>query len=120
MLALYMAVLTFNTFSSTIVIDLWLKKLYPENSLEKNQEIAGDLMSIPYIVSSLLFPVFGLICDKYGQRAVLLLLSPILILIAFLFLPFYYPSFSFTLLGISYAIFGSIIWPTVTYLVPQS
>jgi hypothetical protein len=59
MVLLYSCVITFNTFSSTITIDLWLSKRFPHNTLEKNQELAGDLMAIPYMIATFLFPLFG-------------------------------------------------------------
>lgn len=77
-------------------------------------------MSIPYIMASIIFPMLGLIVDKFGQRVRLLMMSPILILLAFILLPFYYPTSTFILLGISYGIFGAVIWPTVAYIVPKS
>ena len=42
-----------------------------------------------------------------------------MIIAAFVLLPYYYPTLSFTLLGLSYAMFGSVIWPTVAYIVPK-
>ena len=38
---------------------------------------------------------------------------------AFILLPMFYPTFTFSMLGFSYAIFGSVIWPTVAYIVPS-
>mmetsp|Transcript_9444 Transcript_9444/g.1493 ORF Transcript_9444/g.1493 Transcript_9444/m.1493 type:complete len:90 (+) Transcript_9444:56-325(+) len=76
-------------------------------------------MSIPYISASFLFPVFGYLTDKFGHRTHLLLISPIFIIIAFLALPFIYPTFTFFMLGLSYAIFGSVLWSTVAYMVPE-
>ncbi|EAR90770.2 MFS transporter (macronuclear) [Tetrahymena thermophila SB210] len=116
MVSLYITVISFNTFSSSILTDLWLPK---ENSVQRNQEIAGEMMSVPYIMACLLFPVFGLICDKYGQRVRLLIFSSFLTLISFILLPFVYPITSLAILGFSYAIFGAVIWPTVSYVVPS-
>lgn len=45
-------------------------------------------------------------------------MSSFLILISFILLPLVYPWTSLTILGISYAIFGAVIWPTVSYVVP--
>lgn len=115
MACLYTSVLTFNTFSSSILADLWLPK---ENTLQHNQEITGQMMSVPYIMACFLFPAVGLICDKYGQRVRLLIIASFLILGSFILLPLIYPWTSLIILGISYAIFGAVIWPTVSYIVP--
>jgi MFS family permease len=116
MIFLYINVMTFNSFSSTIIIDLWLPKT---NSVEENEQTAGKMMGIPYLLGSFLFPLFGLFYDSFGKRVYFLLLSTVLLLIAFIILPFVYPIATFALLGLSYAMFGSVIWPTVAYIVPK-
>ncbi len=76
-------------------------------------------MSLPYIIVAIFCPVMGLLIDRYGKRTFLLILASILISIGFFLLPIVYPVYTFILLGISYAIFASVIWPTVAYLVPN-
>ena len=80
MIFLYINVMTFNSFSSTIIIDLWLPKT---NSVEENEQTAGKMMGIPYLLGSFLFPLFGLFYDSFGKRVYFLLLSTVLLLIAF-------------------------------------
>ena len=75
-------------------------------------------MSIPYLIATFLFPLVGLIVDKFGHRINLLFITPFLITIAFVLLPSFYPTWTFSLLGLSYAIFGAVVWPTVAYIVP--
>ncbi|EGR34440.1 major facilitator superfamily protein, putative [Ichthyophthirius multifiliis] len=116
-IALYICVVTFNTCSSSILIDLWLPKT---NLLMVNQELAGQLMGIPYIIASLLFPLFGYICDKFGQRINLLIISTILCFTSFALFPFVQPKITLSILGFSYAIFGAVIWPTVSYIIPKN
>ncbi|EGR31964.1 major facilitator superfamily protein, putative, partial [Ichthyophthirius multifiliis] len=113
---LYVEVITFNTFSSSILIELWLPQ---DNTLEKNQELAGEMMSIPYLMASFLFPLFGFICDKYGQRINLLIVASLLCLTSFIIFPILYPVISLSILGLSYAMFGAVIWPTISYIIPQ-
>jgi len=36
-----------------------------------------------------------------------------------LLLPVVYPTVTFCLLGLAYAIFGSVLWPTIAYIVPE-
>lgn len=59
-------------------------------------------MSIPYITGLLLYPIFGLLTDKIGIS-----------------IPFIYPTFKFNLLGLLYEIFRSVIWSTITYIIPD-
>jgi MFS family permease len=63
MTTFYTSVLIFISFSSTMIIELWL----PNNaSLEENQKIAGDLMSIPYMCCTFFSPFVGYMVDKVG------------------------------------------------------
>lgn len=47
------------------------------------------------------------------------MLSSVLVLVSFILLPIVYPFTSLAILGFSYAIFGAVIWPTVSYVVPS-
>jgi MFS family permease len=90
-----------------------------ENSLELNQKKSGELMSITFLISSFSFPVVGMLIDRFGQRAYLLLVSSLLILISFVQLFFLYPFIPLVILGIAYSLFGGIVWPTISYLIKQ-
>jgi len=63
MTTFYTTVLIFVSFSSTVITELWLP---PTNNMEKNEEIAGDLMSIPFVCCTLLSPAVGILVDKKG------------------------------------------------------
>ena len=76
-------------------------------------------MGIPYIMACLLFPFFGFICDKYGKRVYLLIFASFLCFISFVLFPLFYPYVSLAILGFSYAIFGAVIWPAISYVVPK-
>lgn len=82
-------------------------------------ERTGNLLGIPLIVSSLLFPVFGYIVDKWGKRLHFLLASSLILImsyILFITTTSILPLFTF---GLSYAIFGAVLWPVLALLVPQ-
>jgi MFS-type transporter involved in bile tolerance (Atg22 family) len=63
MTTFYTTVLIFVSFSSTVITDLWLP---PTNNMERNEEIAGELMSIPFLCCTIFSPIVGLIVDKKG------------------------------------------------------
>lgn len=96
-----------------------IKRLPKTDSLERNQEIAGGLMSVTFIISSLLFPIIGVMVDKIGKRIYFLMLSSVLIISSFVLFLNMYPFVPLILLGIAYSFFGAVIWPTIAYLVEE-
>lgn len=76
-------------------------------------------MSTTFIISSLLFPIVGMMVDRIGMRIYFLFLSSILAIVAFILFLNIYPFIPLVLLGISYSLFGGIIWPTLAYLIEE-
>lgn len=66
-----------------------------------------------------MFPVVGFCVDKHGQRIKLLTLASALGLAAHLLFVQIYPVIPLIILGISYGIFGAVLWPTVVFVVPK-
>eukprot|EP01017_Pseudomicrothorax_dubius_P025115 TRINITY_DN2680_c0_g3_i1.p1 TRINITY_DN2680_c0_g3~~TRINITY_DN2680_c0_g3_i1.p1 ORF type:complete len:481 (-),score=131.68 TRINITY_DN2680_c0_g3_i1:93-1535(-) len=116
-MTLYLTVLPFNQIASTFFIERWLPK---DNTTEVNEELAARLMSIPFIISAVLFPFVGLLVDKFGRRVNLLLQAGILLLATHISFMFFYPAVPLIFLGLSYSLFGAIVWPTVAYIVQES
>jgi MFS family permease len=84
------------------------------------QHLAGLYMSIPFFISAFSIPIYGIMIDKFGQRANLALASSICGLISFLLFYFTPPVFALILLGCTYSLFASIIWPSVSLVVKNS
>jgi MFS family permease len=104
-----------------------------------SREAGGLLNSFLPLAAMVATPLFGLLVDKIGRRALLmtvgsLILLPLFVVVTYappgdelgLWLPFY-GSFSLpvtliivmTLLGISFSLIPAIMWPSVAYLVEQ-
>jgi len=113
---LYGAFLPFNYIASGFLTNTIFKDIKDKKIA---QEKAGVYMSIPFMISGFLVPIFGLIIDRYGQRAYLTLFSSILGLISFASLYFIHPLFSLILLGITYSLFASVIWPAISLVVDK-
>jgi MFS family permease len=67
-------------------------------------------------------PLFGLLADRVGKRALLMavgsaLLVPPFLLMAHTQLPL---GLSMGLLGLAFALVPAVLWPAVTYLVPDA
>ncbi len=116
-ITLYGAVLPFNYIASgflttTVFADVTDKQLA--------QEKAGLYMSIPFFISAFMVPLYGTIIDKFGQRAYLTLLSSVVGLLSFAMF-FYFPAaYALVLLGMTYSMFASVIWPAISLVVKKS
>ncbi|KAF9897155.1 hypothetical protein BX616_006087, partial [Lobosporangium transversale] len=102
---LYSTVVPFNNVASDFLQSKW----YPNNPRK-----ATTIMSIPDTIGAFLGPCLGIIVDRYGRRASILIASTIVLVIVHTTLGFTMinPIFAFSLLGIAYAMYGVAIWPS--------
>jgi len=80
-------------------------------------------LMLPYIISAFCVPFFGYICDRIGRRAELLVLSTMALSVThFLFgwIPSVNPLVALCLMGVSYSIYASAIWPAIALVVKPS
>jgi MFS family permease len=85
-------------------------------------DTAGNLKSVLPLVSMFGMPFFGYLADRIGKRALLMtvgsaLLVPPFLLMAYTHLPLW---LSMAMLGLSFALVPAVLWPAVTYLVPDA
>ncbi|KAJ3412975.1 hypothetical protein HDV05_008690 [Chytridiales sp. JEL 0842] len=107
---LYGTVIPFNN----IVSDFLMSKWYPNDT-----ETAGLVMSIPDTLSAFLVPICGIIVDKYGHRATVLLFCAIVIACVHLTLglTMLTPVIPLVFLGISYSLYGVALWPSIATII---
>jgi MFS family permease len=88
-----------------------------------SREFGGFLNSVIPQAAIYATPLFGLLVDKFGKRALLMTVGSILLVPAFLLMlpgmhvPLYLPSI---LLGISFSLIPAVMWPSVAYIVDQN
>ncbi len=109
--AFYATIFPFRTFANLYFIDA--HGVTPER--------AGELKSLLPLFSMIGMPLFGLLADKIGKRALLMaagsaILVPPFLLMAHTQLPL---ELSMVLLGVAFALVPAVLWPAVTYLVPE-
>lgn len=103
--------------ASTYFEEKWYKGMNMTQA-EKAKQI-GTLLSIPLMISAVLFPVFGYAVDKIGRRLEFLLLSSVLLITSYCLFLTTTSGMPLIILGLSYAIFGAICWSALALLVPH-
>jgi MFS family permease len=89
--------------------------------LEDGEKKASVMMSIPYIISACASPFLGLIVDKYGCRAIVATVAPIILVIVHALFAFSMANPIIPLVGqgIAYTAFASVLWPAIPIVVPE-
>jgi len=116
-ITMYGAVLPFNYIASGFLTSTVFSNVKDK---QKAQEKAGLYMSIPFFISAFMVPIFGTIIDKFGQRAYLTLLSSVVGFVAFMMFSYFNPIYALIVLGLTYSMFASVIWPAISLVVKKS
>ncbi len=108
--AFYATIFPFRSFTN-----LFLTQFHGLSDAE-----AGSLKSILPLLSMIGMPLFGLLVDKIGRRALLMAVGSALLVPPFLLLSYTDAPImlSMAMLGIAFALVPAVLWPSVTYLVP--
>jgi len=122
----YSAIFPFRTFA----IDLFTNKiLAAHGGLAAGEAVrlaalkqAGSLNSLLPLAAMIATPLFGLLVDRVGKRALFmmfgsLLLMPVYLMIAYSPTSLYVPV---SLMGIAFSLIPAVMWPSVAYIVDQS
>lgn len=122
----YSAIFPFRTFA----IDLFTNKILAAHGGSQavdavrvlSLEQAGRLNSLLPLSAMIATPLFGLLVDKVGKRALFmtfgsLLLMPVYLMIAYSPISLYVPV---SMMGIAFSLIPAVMWPSVAYIVDQS
>ncbi|ESN93636.1 hypothetical protein HELRODRAFT_115505 [Helobdella robusta] len=95
--------------------------VFYQNKYEMAHDEATLINSLVYIIAACASPVFGFCIDRVGRNIVWIFLGVFVTLcchvtIAFTFIPPYYPV---VLIGLSYSILASALWPIVSMVVTK-
>jgi MFS family permease len=110
--AFYATIFPFRTFAN----------LYLIQAHGQTPEAAGDLKSWLPLLSMIGMPLFGLLADKIGRRATMMVVGSALLVPPFLCMGFTELPLivSMAVLGLAFALVPAVLWPAVTYLVPEA
>mmetsp|Transcript_32342 Transcript_32342/g.59033 ORF Transcript_32342/g.59033 Transcript_32342/m.59033 type:complete len:461 (+) Transcript_32342:81-1463(+) len=112
---LYCGILPFNNIASAFFVETF----FMNSPLAQAQQLAGNAMSVMFLVSALGTPPFGGFVDLLGMRAQFLLMSAGLMTLTYFFIFTIPPVASMFGLGLTYTIFAGALWPTFALTVPQ-
>ena len=76
-------------------------------------------MALPFLISSLLIPIIGLLVDKKGRRVTALIVSAFIGILTYVMFITVDPIFPLISLGLSYSIFCAVIWPSFSMIIPK-
>jgi MFS family permease len=108
-LVFYSAIFPFETFAVKFFID----------AHHTSRELGGFLLSVLTLFTIFGTPLFGLLADYVGKRALLmtlgsLLLIPVFLMMGYTHVTLYVPM---AMLGVAFALVPAVIWPSVAYIV---
>lgn len=122
----YSAIFPFRTFA----IDFFTNKiLAAHGGLQASEAVrvaslerAGNLNSLLPLCAMIATPLFGLLVDRVGKRALFmmfgsLLLMPVYLMMAYSPTSLYIPV---SLMGIAFSLIPAVMWPSVAYIVEQN
>lgn len=86
-----------------------------------SRETAGKLNGLLPFMSMWSMPLFGLLADKIGKRALLMaigsvLVLPVFLMIGYTHIPLWLPV---GMLGVAFSLIPAVMWPSVAYLVEE-
>jgi len=125
----YVVILCFTFYSGifpfiTFATDFFTNKLIAGGGVAPVEALkrAGFLISLLPFTAMIATPLFGLLVDRVGKRALFmmfgsLLLMPVYLLMAYSQVSLYVP---LVMLGIAFSLIPAIMWTSVAYIVDQS
>src|SRR6266536_3375140 len=117
----YSAIFPFRTFA----IDFFTNKIlaaHGGNAASEAIKQAGFCNSLLPISAMIATPLFGLMVDRIGKRALFMMLGSILLMPVYLMMA--YSSVSLwvpvSMMGIAFSLIPAVMWPSVAYIVDES
>ena len=107
----YSAIFPFRSFSIKFFIEAW----------ELTRQAAGQFNSVLPLAAMFATPLFGLLVDKLGKRALFMmagafLLMPVYLMMAYKVTPLGVP---IVMMGIAFSMIPAVMWPSVAYIVEE-
>jgi len=107
----YSAIFPFRSFAIKFFIESW----------ELTRQAAGQYNSVLPLAAMFATPLFGLLVDKVGKRALFMaagsfLLMPVYLMMAYHAAPLWVP---IIMMGVAFSLIPAVMWPSVAYIVEE-
>jgi len=107
----YSAIFPFRSFAIKFFIESW----------EMAREAAGQYNSVLPLAAMFATPLFGLLVDRVGKRALFMMvgaiaLMPVYVMMAYHLTPLGVP---IALMGVAFSLIPAVMWPSVAYIVEE-
>ncbi len=117
----YIVALCITFYSGIFPFETFAVKFFME-AHGTSRELGGFLISILTAFTMFGTPAFGLLADKVGKRALLMmfgsvLLIPVYLMMGYTHVTLYVPM---AMMGIAFSLIPAVMWPSVAYIVGQS
>lgn len=98
-----------------------LGKVFFEKKYEFSPDAANFINGIIYIISAICAPGLGLVIDKTGRNLFWVFLSILGTLVSHMFLAFTFinPYIAMLIMGLSYSMLASALWPLIALIIPE-
>ena len=111
-----------HSFASFLHLCVPFSRVAPSFFQEKyniTQESANNYLSIPYLLSCGLSPLFGFLIDKVGRNLLWIGSSVLIMLVSHSLITFTFvsPIFVMVLFGTGYSMLASSLWPLISFCV---
>lgn len=107
----YSAIFPFRGFSIKFFIEAW----------DLTRDVAGQYNSVLPLAAMFATPLFGLLVDKVGKRALFMvfgsfLMMPVFLMMAYQLTPLFVPV---AMMGVAFSLIPAVMWPSVAYIVDE-
>jgi predicted MFS family arabinose efflux permease len=87
-----------------------------------SRETGGFLSSMLTLFAMIGTPLFGLLVDRVGKRALFMMLGSLLLIPVYLMMGYTHISLyvPMAMMGIAFSLIPAVMWPSVAYLVPEA
>jgi MFS family permease len=111
-LTFYGCIFPFETFGQKFLIE----------ARHVSPQTASLLVGMEPFFSLIGMPIFGLLADRYGHRALLMMFGSLLLVPAFPMLGFtnVQPVIPMAMMGVAFALVPAVMWPALVYVVDRS
>ncbi len=87
-----------------------------------SREQGGFLSSLLTLFAMIATPLFGLLVDKVGKRALFMMFGSLLLIPVYLIMAYTHVNllFPMAMMGVAFSLIPAVMWPSVAYIVPET